>query len=128
MSWCGFVWVQLVWGPLCFLYLGICFLKDCKGFSHDFFKYIFSPLFFFFSFWNPYNVLIGLLYISHRSLILLSCFFMWFSVCCPDCVISIILPSKSLFHSSALFFQVFNTFNSACISQIYFLLFLHFSV
>ena len=52
----------------------------------------------------------------HRFLILLSCFFIWFSVCCPDWVISIILSYKSLICSSALFIMLFSAFNSVCIS------------
>ena len=48
---------------------------------------------------------------------LLYCFFLiWFSVCCPDWVISIILSSTSLIHSSALFILVFIAFSSVCIS------------
>ena len=58
--------------------------------------------------------------LSHSSPILLSCFFHWFSVCYPDWVISIVLSSKS----SALFSLPFSAFNSACILQINFLIFL----
>ena len=54
--------------------------------------------------------------VSHRSLILLSCFFIQFSVCCPDWVITIILSSKSLIRSSALFILLFSASNSACTS------------
>ena len=46
MSWCGSVWVHLVWDPLCLLNLEICFLLQVwEFFSHDFVKYIFDPLF-----------------------------------------------------------------------------------
>ena len=43
MSWCGSLWVHLVWNPLCFLYLDI-----WEVFSHNFIKYplysfLFSP-------------------------------------------------------------------------------------
>ena len=40
-------------------------------------------------------------------------FLIWLSVCSPDWVISIILSSKSLTCSCALFFPVFNAFNSS---------------
>ena len=43
-------------------------------------------------------------------------FFIWFSICRPDWVISIILSSKSLIHSSALFILLLSVFNSACVS------------
>ena len=43
------VWIHLVWGPLCFLYLDACFLYIWKVFNHNFPKYIFNPLSFFFS-------------------------------------------------------------------------------
>ena len=50
------------------------------------------------------------------DLILLSWFFIWFSVCCPDWVISITFSSKSLIHSSALFILLFSAFYSVCVS------------
>ena len=53
MSWCGPIWVHLV-GPLCFLYLDTCFIYIWKVLGHYFFKYISNPLFFSFSFRNPY--------------------------------------------------------------------------
>ena len=54
--------------------------------------------------------------LSHRSLTLLSCFFIWFSDFCPDWVISTILSSKSLIHSSALLILLFGAFSSICVS------------
>ena len=54
--------------------------------------------------------------LSHRSLILLSCFFIGFSVCCPDWVTSVIISSKSLIHSSASFLVLFSIFKSAWVS------------
>ena len=53
--------------------------------------------------------------LTHISLY---CFhvFSWFSVYCPDWVISIILSSKSLICSSALFILLFSAFSSVCIS------------
>ena len=53
--------------------------------------------------------------LSHRSLILLSCFLIWFSVCSPDWVISVILFSMSLIHCSALFILLFIALSSVCI-------------
>ena len=47
---------------------------------------------------------------------LLSFFFIWLSVCCPDWVISIILSSRSLIRSSALFILLFIAFRSAFVS------------
>ena len=44
MSWCEFAWVHLVWDPLCFLFLDICFLQVWEVFSHNFLKYIFDAL------------------------------------------------------------------------------------
>ena len=60
---------------------------------------------------------LALFVLSHRSLILLSCFFyIWFSACCPGFIISIILPSTSLIHFSALFILLFIALSSVCIS------------
>ena len=59
---------------------------------------------------------LALFILSYRSLVLLSCFFIWLSVCCPDWVMSIILSSRLLIRSSALFILLFRAFNSACIS------------
>ena len=55
---------------------------------------------------------LGHIILSHRSCVLLLCFFIWFYVYCPDWVISIILSSKSLIHSSALFILLFIAFSS----------------
>ena len=116
MSWYRSVWGHLVWDPLCFLYLDICFLIQVwEFFSYNFFKYIFDPLFSFFSFWNTYYVQIGMFYTTPQSLILLS-FFIWLSVCCFDWIISIILSSRSLILSSALFILLFIAFSSAFMS------------
>ena len=46
---------------------------------------------------------------------MLSCFVIWFSVCCPDWVIFIILCSKSLICSSALFILLFRAFVCVCV-------------
>ena len=54
--------------------------------------------------------------LSHRFLMLLLCFFSWFSVCCPDWVISIHLSSKSLIRFSALFLLLSIAISSVCVS------------
>ena len=54
--------------------------------------------------------------LSHRSLTLVLCFFIWFSFCCPDWVFSIILSATSLIHSSASFILLFIALSSVCIS------------
>ena len=49
------------WDPLCFPYLDICFLLQVwDAFSHNLLKYIFNPLLSLFSFWDLYNVNIGM--------------------------------------------------------------------
>ena len=109
MSWCVAVWIPL-FGALCASSVLKCIsLYIWKVFSHNFFKYIFqSPFLFLF--------LLEFL-LSHRSLILLFRFFFSFCfLCCPDWVSPIILSSKSVIHSSALFILLFNSFNSPCIS------------
>ena len=53
--------------------------------------------------------------LSCRSLTLLSLFFIWLFVCCPDWVISIFLSSRSLI-CSALFFLLFTAFSPALVS------------
>ena len=117
MSWCRSVCAQFVWGPLCFLYLYTCFLLYIwKLFSHNFFKYILNPLSLFFLEsllcidWH------ALYYPIDGSYCFLFFFFIWFSLCSPDLVISILLSSKSLICSSALFFLLVNAFNSAFVS------------
>jgi len=59
--------------------------------------------------WPTLYYAIGLLYCFHV-------FFIWFSICSPVWVISIILSSTSLIRSSALFILLFVAFSSACIS------------
>ena len=43
ISWYQSIWVHLVWHPVCFLYLDICFLQVWKIFSYNFMEYIFNP-------------------------------------------------------------------------------------
>ena len=62
MSYCGSVWVHCVWDPLCFLFLDICFLVQIwEVFSIISSNTFFNLLFSLSSFWNPYNVNIGIL-------------------------------------------------------------------
>ena len=63
--------------------------------------------------------------LSCRSLTLLSLFFIWLFVCCPDWVISIFLSSRSLI-CSALFFLLFTAFSPALVSANEFYSFLWF--
>ena len=114
MSWCVSVWVHLVWDPLWFLDLSVSFRfgKFSTIISSNIFSIPFS-----FSFPSRIPIMNRLahLILSHKSLMFLSLFFLiWLSVFCPGWVISIILSSKSLIHSSALFILLFNAFNSAC--------------
>lgn len=115
MSCCRSVVVHLVQNPLCFLYLNICFLDYIwEVFSHDFFKYIFSPLFSFFSFQNPDYVQTGTLYIIPIGLSYCFHFFppIWLSVCYSDWLLTIILSFISLILSSALFILPLAQFSS----------------
>ena len=111
------VWVHLVWDPLCFLYLDICFLlQDWDIFSHNFIKYILDPILSLSSFWDlynvPYIVNVGILDVIPEifELFLLSfsffpsflLSFFLFSFCSSVWVISIILSSRLLVHSVSL--------------------------
>ena len=60
----------------------------------------------------------------HRSLMLLSCFSIWFSTYCLDWMISIIISSKSLIHSSALFILPFSALTQFVSLQMKFLIFI----
>ena len=97
MSWCRSAWVQLVWGPLCFLYLDIQFFQIWKVFSHNLFKCIFSAFLFLLLLesllcidWPALYYPIDLLYCFHV-------FFIWFSVCCPDWVSPLFCLPSHLF-------------------------------
>ena len=90
-------------------------MKEMINITEKIFKRIFNPISFF------SHLLKSLLCIDRSALYyligLLHCFhvfFIWFSVCCPDWIISIIMPTKPLIHSSACFILLFNAFNSAC--------------
>ena len=51
-----FLFGLILYGTLCFLDLGDCFLSQVREFfSYYVFKYILRPFLFLFSFWDPYN-------------------------------------------------------------------------
>ena len=83
---------------------------ESSQFSPNFFKYIFDHLFFFFSSGIPIMHILALFILSYRPLIFLSLFFIWFSFCCLDCMISIILSSKSIISSNI--FSILFSFSS----------------
>ena len=118
------VWVHLIWDPLCFLYLDICFLLQVWDvFSHNFIKDMFNPLL-------SLLLLLGYLMLSQWSLKLFPLRKMFFSFCCSDCVLSIILSSSWLMCSSISSCLLFIPFNvlffhlSYCILQFWLDLFI----
>ena len=116
MSWSGPDWVQL-FGTLCASCILISVSFRFGKFSDIISSNIFSiPFYFSFPSGIPIMHRLACFMLSHRSVILFPCFFIWFSVACPDWVISIILTSTSLIHSSALFILFFIAFSSVCIS------------
>lgn len=73
MSWVG--WLHLLWNPLFFLYLYICFLfQDWEVFIHNFLKYIFYSLLSLFSFLNTYDANVGMLNVTSE---IFNFFFIW---------------------------------------------------
>ena len=128
MSWCGSVWIQIVWG-LC---------ASCSWIFVSFFRYekfsaIISPNLFSipFSFSSTSQIPFmhrlhafyyptDLLYCFHFFFHLVFCLLSWLDI------ISIILSSRSLILSSALFILLFNAFNSAIVFVSEFYNFSHF--
>ena len=112
MSWYRCVWVCLIWNTLCFLYLNICFLLWVwEVSSHNFLKYIvnppFLPLLVSLSCvdWQTLYYPVGVLHYFH-----------FFSFGFLSAVlISIFLSSRSLLCSS-LFFLLFTAFSPALVS------------
>ena len=89
----------------------------CCTWISVFFKSIFNPFLALISYWNIYYAEVGTLYII--SLILYVAFFFFhLSFCCSDWVLSIILSSRSLMHSSLLFSLLFIASRLAFISVI----------
>ena len=70
-------------------------------FNYNLFKNFFIPFLFLFFFWDPYNLMLVHLILSQRSLRLSSVLFILFTLFCSSEVISTILSSSSLIHSSA---------------------------
>ena len=81
-------------GTLCFLDLGDCFPSDV---SYYLIKYFLRP--FLFSFWDPYNANVGAsdIFPEVSETVVIS----FYPLFCPLAVISTILSSSSLIHSSA---------------------------
>ena len=85
--------VQTIWGPLDLMDLDVLFSSHVREvFSHYCFKYTFCLFLFLFlfSFWN-----------SHKSCRLSSLFFILFSFCSSEWIISNMLSSKRMILSSA---------------------------
>ena len=98
-------WVYSVWDSLCFLDLGDYFLSHVKEvFNCNLFKYFLRPFLFLFFFWDPYNLNVGCLMLSQKSLRFSSVLFILFSVFCSLAGISTILSFSSIIHSSSLIF------------------------
>ena len=109
-SWCGSIWVLLIWDPLSFLYLDICFLLWVwKVFNHDLLKYIFDPLL---SLSPPPGTpimwMLVCLMLSQKALKWFPFFKNCFSFHCSEWMISISLSSSSLMHFSVSFSLLFN--------------------
>ena len=100
MTWHVSPWVYPVWDSLCLLHLTISFSMLGK-FSTITSSKIFSYPFFLFCIWDPYNLNVHLI-LSQRSLRLSSVLFNLFTLFCTSEVISTILSSRSMIHSSAL--------------------------
>ena len=76
--WCGYIWVHLVWDPLCFLYLDISFiLQVWELFGHNFFKYFLIPFSPSFPSGTPVMLMLAHLLFSQRFHRLLSFFFLF---------------------------------------------------
>ena len=94
--------VYPVWDSLRFLDLIDYFLSHVREvFDYNLFKYFLRPSLFLFFSWDPYNSNVGAFNLSQRSLKLSSILFILFSLFCSSAVISTILTSSSLIHSSA---------------------------
>ena len=101
MSWHVSPWVYPVWDSLCLLDLIDYFLSHVEEiFNYNLFKkFLINFVFFFFG--TPIIQMLVYLILSQRSLKLFSVLFILFTVFCSSEVISIILSSSSLIHSSA---------------------------
>ena len=95
-------WIYPVLDSLRFLDLISYILSHINEvFNYNLFKYFLIPFLFFF--WDPYNQNVVLLMLSQRCLRLSSILFILFSLFFSAVVISTVLSSRSLIHSSASF-------------------------
>ena len=68
VSWCGPLWVHLVWNSMNFPDLYVYFFHQVEGVScHYFFKWVFNFLLSLFSFWHPRDVNGGMLEVVLES-------------------------------------------------------------
>ena len=123
---CGSLWVHLVWDSLRFLDPNICFLLQIREiFSHYFIKYVFYPFLSLFSFWGTYNMNVSMLDVVPEVPLNYPHFKnVFFLFCCSGWVVSTILSSRSLIHSSVLpnLLLIPSNFHfSYCILQLFFI-------
>ena len=101
MSWRVSPWVYPIKDSLCFLYLiNYFFFHVGEIFNYNLFKNFLIPFLFPFLFWDPYNSNIGAFDSIQRSLRLSPVLFILFTLFYSSEVISTILSSSSLIHSS----------------------------
>ena len=97
----------ILYGTLCFLNLSQCFPSHVREVSsYNGFKYF--PRLFLFSFWNLYNVNIGVFYVVPE--VSETFLFIFFSLFCSTAETSITLSSSSLIGSSASCILLFISF------------------
>ena len=102
MSWRVSPWIYPVWDSLCFQDLINYFLSRIREvFNYNLSKYFLSPFLFLFFFWDPYNLNVGVFNVVPEVSETVSVLFILFSFFCSAVVISTILSSRSLIHSSA---------------------------
>ena len=102
MSWHVSPWVYPVWDSLCLLDFKDSFLFHVgEIFNYNLFKNFLIPFLFLFLFWDPCNSNIGVFGIVSEVSRLSSVLFILFTLFCYSEVISTILSSSSLIHSSA---------------------------
>ena len=105
MSWGVLPWVYPVWDSLGFLGLGDYFLPHFREvFNYYLLKYFLMVFLFVFFFWDSYDLNVGALTLSWRSLRLSSFLLIRFSFFLSDSFISTILSSNSLILSLPLLF------------------------
>ena len=102
MSQRGSPWVYAAWDSLRFPDLGGYFVSDIREvFDYDLFKYFLGSFSLSSPSGTPIMRMLVHLMLSQRSLRLFSFLFILFSLFCSMAVISTVLPSRSLIHSSA---------------------------